>query len=46
VLDAVDQTLVPNAKNGELKALLVKVRPAFVAHLEHAKHLAASLGTK
>ena len=46
VLDAVDQTLIPNAKNDELKALLVKVRPAFVAHLEHAKHLAASLGAK
>jgi putative membrane protein len=43
VLDAVDKTLVPNAKNDELKALLVKVRPAFVAHLEHAKHLQASL---
>ena len=43
VLDAVDKTLVPNAKNEELKALLVKVRPAFVAHLEHAKHLQASL---
>jgi putative membrane protein len=43
VLDAVDQTLIPNAKNAELKALLVKVRPAFVAHLEHAKHLQASL---
>ena len=28
----------PGAKNEELKALLVKVRPAFVAHLEHAKH--------
>jgi putative membrane protein len=46
VLDAVDQTLIPNAKNAELKALLVKVRPAFVAHLEHAKHIASSLGTK
>jgi putative membrane protein len=46
VLDAVDKTLVPNARNAELKALLVKVRPAFVTHLEHAKHLAASLGTK
>ena len=46
VLDAVDQTLIPNAKNDELEALLVKVRPAFVAHLEHAKHLAASLGAK
>ena len=43
VLDAVDKTLIPNAKNDELKALLVKVRPAFVAHLEHAKHIQASL---
>jgi putative membrane protein len=43
VLDAVDKTLIPSAKNAELKALLVKVRPAFVAHLEHAKHLQASL---
>ena len=46
VLDALDKTLIPNAKNAELKALLVKVRPAFLAHLEHAKHLQASLGTK
>ena len=44
VLDAVDQTLIPSAQNAELKALLVKVRPAFVAHLEHAKQLQASLG--
>jgi len=43
VLDAVDKTLIPSAKNEELKALLVKVRPAFVDHLEHAKHLQASL---
>jgi len=43
VLDAVDKTLIPNAKNDELKALLVKVRPAFVAHLEHAKMVQASL---
>jgi putative membrane protein len=43
VLDALDKTLIPNAKNEELKALLVKVRPAFVAHLEHAKHIQASL---
>lgn len=39
VLDAVDKTLIPSASNPELKALLVKVRPAFVAHLEHAKHV-------
>ena len=44
VLDAVDRTLIPNAKNADLKALLVKVRPAFVAHLEHARHLQSSLG--
>jgi len=43
VLDAVDKTLIPNAKNEELKNLLVKVRPAFVAHLDHAKHIQASL---
>ena len=44
VLDAVDKTLIPSASNAELKALLVKVRPAFVAHLEHAKHVQSSLG--
>jgi putative membrane protein len=44
VLDAIDKTLVPNAKNEELKALIVKVRPAFVAHLEHAKMIQAKLG--
>jgi putative membrane protein len=42
VIDALGQTLIPNATNEELKALLVKVRPAFVAHLEHAKRLQAS----
>jgi putative membrane protein len=39
VIEALDQTLIPGATNEELKALLVKVRPAFVAHLEHAKRL-------
>jgi putative membrane protein len=43
VLEALDKTLIPGAKNEELKALLVKVRPAFVAHLEHARHLQAEL---
>jgi putative membrane protein len=45
VIEALDKTLIPNAKNAELKALLVKVRPAFVAHLEHAKHIQSSLKT-
>ncbi|MGE8450619.1 MAG: DUF4142 domain-containing protein [Pseudomonadales bacterium] len=44
VIDALDKTLIPNAQNGELKALLVAVRPAFVGHLEHAKKIQASLG--
>ena len=44
VLDAIDKTLVPNAKNAELKDLIVKVRPAFVAHLEHAKMIQGTLG--
>jgi len=39
VLDALDGTLLPNAKNAELRALLQAVRPAIVAHLEHAKQL-------
>ena len=44
VIDAMDKLLIPSAKNDELKALLVKVRPAFVAHLEHARALQATLG--
>lgn len=43
VLDALDKVLIPSASNAELKALLVKVRPAIDAHLQHAKHLQAEL---
>jgi putative membrane protein len=43
VLDALDKTLIPSAHNAELKALLVKVRPAFVAHLEHARHMRSAM---
>lgn len=46
VIDAVDKTLIPNAQNEELKATLVGVRPALVAHLEHAEKLQAELGGK
>jgi len=46
VLSAVDTVLIPNAANAELKALLVQVRPAFVAHLEHAKRIQTSLSGK
>ena len=44
VIDAMDKTLIPSAQNAELKALLVKVRPAFVAHLDHAKQVQSELG--
>jgi putative membrane protein len=43
VLSAVDKTLIPNAKNAELKDLITKVRPAFVAHLDHAKQIQSKL---
>ena len=46
VLEAVDKTLIPSAKNAELKALLVKVRPAFVTHRDQAKKIRASLSGK
>jgi putative membrane protein len=41
VLGAIDNALIPSARNAELKALLVAVRPAVAAHLEHARELAA-----
>ncbi len=43
VLNALDKTLIPSAQNPELKALLVKVRPAFQAHLEHAQQIRSQL---
>ena len=42
VITALDQTLIPGATHEELRALLIKVRPAFVAHLEHARRLQSS----
>jgi putative membrane protein len=45
VLDALDQLLIPTSSNAELKQLLVDVRPAIAAHLEHAKKLQVGLGT-
>jgi putative membrane protein len=43
VIDLLDKTLIPSAKNAELKALLKSGRPIFAAHLEHAKMLQSSL---
>ena len=44
VLDALDGLLIPTTENAELKKLLTDVRPAFAAHLEHAKRIRGSLG--
>ena len=44
VLDAIDGLLVPTTSNADLKQLLVDVRPAIAAHLEHAKTLRGQLG--
>ena len=46
VIDMLDETLIPGARNKDLKALLVAVRPAFVAHLEHAQHIQTSMRTQ
>jgi putative membrane protein len=43
VLDALDKTLIPNAKNAELKSLLETVRPVIASHLQHAKTLQSSV---
>ena len=43
VIDLLDKTLIPSAKNAELKALLKSGRPIFAAHLGHAKMLQSSL---
>ena len=43
VIGLLDKTLIPNTRNAELKSLLESGRPIFVAHLEHAKKLRASL---
>jgi len=43
VIDAVGNTLIPNAKNAELKAALEGAAPVLQGHKEHAQHLQASL---
>jgi putative membrane protein len=43
VLEAVDQLLIPSAQNPELRQAITDVRPALMAHLQHAQHLRASL---
>jgi putative membrane protein len=46
VIAAMDSTLIPGAKNADLKGLLVKVRPNFQSHLEHAQHVQGELKSR
>ncbi len=46
VAQAVTGTLIPSARNAELKGLLESVVPAFSAHLDHAQKLAAEFSRK
>jgi putative membrane protein len=44
VLGALDGLLIPTSSNADLRQLLVDVRPAIAAHLEHAKLIRTRLG--
>ena len=46
VIHAVEQNLVPNTSNAELRHLLEAVLPALRTHLEHAKQLSAELDAR
>jgi putative membrane protein len=44
VLDAASKTLIPNAKNAELKSAIEGAAPLLQGHLQHAQQLQQSLG--
>ncbi len=44
LLDALDQKLIPNAKNADLKAELTAIRPKVEAHLKMAQDIQKGLG--
>ncbi len=46
VIDAIQTTLLPAIENPELKALVLKVAPAFEAHMLAAQRLETKLGKK
>ena len=43
VIKTVNETLIPNTKNAELKKLLESAGPIFASHLNHAKEVQGSL---
>ena len=44
VLDTINNTLEPSAKNPDLKAQIIKTKPVIEAHLEHAKKVQEKVG--
>jgi putative membrane protein len=46
VLEAINEWLIPNTSNAELRALLTLVEPALEADLEHAKSIQTTLAKK
>jgi putative membrane protein len=46
LLAALNEVLGPQAKNGELRELVMNLKPAVTAHLAHAEQLQASLNKK
>jgi putative membrane protein len=46
VIAAVKTTLLPAIKNQEVRALVVKIAPAFQAHMEMAQNLSRQLATR
>jgi putative membrane protein len=45
-LELLDNTMIPRARNNDLKGLLTNIRPAVAAHLAHAEQLWANVMTK
>jgi putative membrane protein len=45
VLDTIDKTLMPSARDPHLRATLEKFRPSIIEHLDHAKRIQSSLET-
>jgi putative membrane protein len=43
VIDAAGTTLIPNARNAELKSALEGAAPLLQGHMEHAQHLQQAL---
>jgi putative membrane protein len=46
VLEAIDNKLIPNAKNAQLKQALTEFRPKVQEHLQKAQEIQQKLGAK